>query len=176
MGVPIISSSELGWAAYNLGKTLPRGSAASARPSVYYPPPQIPPRASLQMPPILPNGMWFACLIVECGCPWPGGSGYQTKYFCRIFLNSLQPYPRNLTICLIIVCLILSGSQKNREIMVKNIPIAFLLFFFTSPPSELISPPSLLSPPPSSLGATASFAEEILLVVILFYWWEIVIL
>ena len=60
--------------------------------------------------------------------------------------------PKSLTICSIIVCLILSGSQKNREIMVKNIPIAFLLVFSFSllPPVDWFLHPrhSRLHPPP----------------------------
>ena len=38
------------WAAHNVGKTLPRGSAASARPSVYYTPPKYPSRLPTNTP------------------------------------------------------------------------------------------------------------------------------
>ena len=75
----------------SLGKTLlRRGSAASARPSVYYPPPsQIPPSPThlhslLKIPPAI--GMWFAHLILA---PNILTSGLDTNQVFTIYKTTL---------------------------------------------------------------------------------------
>ena len=86
VGGPIINSSELGWAAIgqsaSWGKHCQGGVPLVQGRLSTTPLPNTPSRLPTNTP-HPPNGMWFACLIVERGCPWPGGLGTRLNVFAE---------------------------------------------------------------------------------------------
>ena len=166
MGGPIINSSELGWAAIgqsaSWGKHCQGGVPLVQGRLSTTPLPNTPSRLPTNTP-HPPNGMWFARLIVERGCPWPGGWGTRLNVCAEYAPTLCTVYPQKLDYmfnhCMFNTLWLPEKSGNNGQ----EHPNRFLagLLFFTSPPSGLISPPSSQSPPPSTQGATASFAKEI---------------